>query len=76
MEKSISEMIDTDWLRNLSKNYPHSEKGIVKHWSCNSIGAVDKNLVTGGVYRISGTTEMDSRAQQSWSFILKVVNPA
>lgn len=30
---------------------------------------------TGGVYRISGTTEIDNGAQQSWSFILKVINP-
>ncbi|ETT62831.1 oxidoreductase family protein [Paenibacillus sp. FSL H8-0457] len=71
----ISEMIDTDWLRTLSNNYLHSEKGIITNWSCNSIGAVDKNFVTGGVYRISGTTEIDSGAQQSWSFILKVINP-
>ncbi|KRE30264.1 phosphotransferase [Paenibacillus sp. Soil522] len=70
----ISERIDKDRLQTLSNSLLQSDIGFVTNWCCDPIGPVNRNFVTGGVYRISGMTDIGEGVSRSWSFILKVVN--
>ncbi|MBD2869073.1 phosphotransferase [Paenibacillus sp. IB182493] len=49
------------------------ENGCLTDWRCDPIGSPNGNFVTGGVYRISGNTEVGNGAVLSWTLILKVV---
>jgi len=72
--QTLSERIDKDWIQSLSNRLLQSDCGSIKNWRCEPIGPVRRNFVTGGVYRISGESDVRGGATQSWSIILKIVN--
>ncbi|UUZ94789.1 aminoglycoside phosphotransferase family protein [Paenibacillus sp. P25] len=70
----ILENMDKGRIQKISSRLLQTEMGMVTDWRCDSIGPANRNFVTGGIYRISGTSEMSKGLSHSWSFILKIVN--
>ncbi|MCK9861681.1 aminoglycoside phosphotransferase family protein [Paenibacillus sp. ATY16] len=73
--QNIAGELDKERLLQLSKACIGFEFGVITEWTCKSIGQENKNFVTDGVYRITGTSENNGGERRSWSFILKIVIP-
>ncbi|WP_309122585.1 phosphotransferase [Paenibacillus sp.] len=73
VENDIATAVDADRLQAISNRILAEESGALMEWSCHSIGPRVNNFVTGGVFRISGTSRIREGAYRAWSVIVKVV---
>ncbi|MDQ0920637.1 hypothetical protein [Paenibacillus sp. V4I5] len=69
----ISERIDEYRLQAISNDILKIDDGFITDRYCDSIGSPNRNFVTEGVYRISGTTDIGEGVIRSWKLVLKVV---
>lgn len=71
VEAAIS--IDQVKIKKISNRILQIEQGKIKEWTCTPITLEQLNFVTGGIYRVTGETEIGGGDTRQWSFIIKIV---
>lgn len=72
---SIADYMNQQKVQAISNEVLHRNDGLLVQWHWEPIGSGERNFVTGGVFRIIGTTAFSAVERISWSFIHKIVKP-